>query len=88
MLNHPKTSLHFAASRGDISDYDCPAAALYQLAYSQYTLGGYNINNLEQILGLFKGCIDSQAPFILQISKGARSYADKRMLEAITPGRA
>jgi fructose-bisphosphate aldolase class II len=60
-----------------------PAAALYRLAYSQYALGGYNINNLEQILGLFKGCIDSQAPFILQISKGARSYADKRMLEAI-----
>ena len=60
-----------------------PAAALYRLAYSRYAIGAYNINNLEQILGLFKGCIDSQAPFILQISKGARSYADKRMLEAI-----
>jgi fructose-bisphosphate aldolase class II len=54
----------------------------YRLAYSQYALGGYNTNNLEQILGLFKGCINSQAPFILQISKGARSYADNRMLEA------
>jgi fructose-bisphosphate aldolase class II len=60
-----------------------PTAALSRLAYSQYAIGAYNINNLEQILGLFKGSIDSQAPFILQISKGARSYADKRMLEAM-----
>src|SRR5258708_5031699 len=57
--------------------------ALYRLAYRQYAIGAYNINNLEQILGLFRGCIESQAPFIIQISKGARSYADKRMLEAI-----
>ena len=34
-------------------------------------------------MGLFKGAIHSQAPFIIQISKGARSYTDKRMLEAI-----
>src|SRR6202011_4195284 len=60
-----------------------PTAALYKLAYRQYAVGAYNINNLEQILGLFRGCIESQAPFIIQISKGARSYADKRMLEAM-----
>jgi len=34
-------------------------------------------------MGLFRGCLDSQAPFIIQISKGARKYTDKRMLEAI-----
>jgi fructose-bisphosphate aldolase class II len=58
-------------------------SALYKLAYSKYAIGAYNINNLEQTLGLFKGCIDSKAPFIIQLSKGIRSYADKRMLEAI-----
>ncbi len=58
-------------------------SSLYKLAYSHYAIGAYNINNLEQILGLFKGCIDSEAPFIIQISKGSRSYADKRMLEAM-----
>ena len=56
-------------------------SALYKLAYSRYAIGAYNINNLEQTLGLFKGCIDSQAPFIIQLSKGSRKYADKRMLE-------
>src|ERR1700760_410374 len=58
-------------------------SALYKLAYSRYAIGAYNINNLEQTLGLFKGCIESQAPFIIQLSKGSRKYADKRMLEAI-----
>ncbi|UCF38579.1 MAG: ketose-bisphosphate aldolase [Acidobacteriota bacterium] len=56
---------------------------LFKHAYGKYAIGAYNINNLEQCMGLFRGNIDSEAPFILQISKGAREYADKRMLEAI-----
>ena len=58
-------------------------ASLYKLAYGSYAIGAYNINNLEQTMGLFRGCQESQAPFIIQLSKGARKYADKRMLEAI-----
>src|SRR5215467_4541909 len=60
-----------------------PTRVLFEHAYGNYALGAYNINNLEQAMGLFRGNIDSQAPFIIQISKGARSYTDKRMLEAI-----
>lgn len=60
-----------------------PTRTLFEHAYGNYALGAYNINNLEQAMGLFRGCIDSQAPFIIQISKGARAYTDKRMLEAI-----
>ena len=56
---------------------------LFAHAYGKYAVGAYNINNLEQIMGLFQGCIDSQAPFIIQLSKGARGYTDKRMLEAM-----
>jgi fructose-bisphosphate aldolase class II len=58
-------------------------AQLFKHAYGKYAVGAYNINNAEQAMGLFKGCIDSKAPFIIQISKGARKYTDKRMLEAI-----
>src|SRR3954464_11655200 len=58
-------------------------AQLFKHAYGKYAIGAYNINNAEQAMGLFKGCIQSQAPFIIQISKGARKYTDKRMLEAI-----
>ena len=56
---------------------------LFEHAYGKYAIGAYNINNLEQTMGLFRGCLDSQAPFIIQISKGARTYTDKRMLESI-----
>jgi fructose-bisphosphate aldolase class II len=56
---------------------------LFKHAYGKYAVGAYNINNLEQTMGLFKGNLDSKAPFMIQISKGARSYTDKSMLEAI-----
>jgi fructose-bisphosphate aldolase class II len=58
-------------------------AQLFKHAYGKYAVGAYNINNAEQAMGLFKGSIDSKAPFIIQISKGARKYTDKRMLEGI-----
>jgi fructose-bisphosphate aldolase class II len=56
---------------------------LFAHAYGKYAIGAYNINNLEQIIGMFRGSIDSQAPFIIQLSKGARGYSDKAFLEAM-----
>lgn len=56
---------------------------LFEHAYGKYAIGAYNINNAEQIMGLFRGNMDSKAPFIVQLSKGARSYTDKRLLEAM-----
>jgi fructose-bisphosphate aldolase class II len=58
-------------------------AQLFKVAYGKYALGAYNINNLEQCVGLFKGNVQSKAPFIIQLSKGARKYTDKRYLEAM-----
>lgn len=58
-------------------------AQLYKVAYGKFAIGAYNVNNLEQIMGLFRGSIDSKSPFIIQLSKGARKYSDKRMLEAL-----
>jgi fructose-bisphosphate aldolase class II len=57
--------------------------ALFAHAYGKYAVGGYNINNAEQVMSLFQGNIDSKAPFIVQLSKGARAYTDKAMLEAM-----
>ncbi|HRF49467.1 MAG TPA: ketose-bisphosphate aldolase [Anaerolineales bacterium] len=56
---------------------------LFKLAYGKYAVGAYNINNMEQALGLFEGCLQSQAPFIIQLSKGSRKYAGAKMIEAI-----
>jgi fructose-bisphosphate aldolase class II len=68
---------------------------LFQHAYGKYAVGAYNINNLEQTVGLFRGNLGKRnaneektdpktaAPFIIQLSRGARSYTDKRFLEAM-----
>jgi fructose-bisphosphate aldolase class II len=68
---------------------------LFQHAYGRYAVGAYNINNLEQTVGLFRGNLGKvkkndepvdaakSAPFIIQISRGARDYSDKRFLEAM-----
>ena len=68
---------------------------LFDHAYGKYAVGAYNINNLEQTIGLFRGNlgkkdknegtapIDLSAPFIIQLSRGARAYTDKRYLEAM-----
>ena len=56
---------------------------LFKVAYGQFAIGAYNINNMEQCIGLFQGNLDSQAPFIIQISRGARSYARVKMLEGL-----
>ena len=58
-------------------------SALFKLAYGKYAVGAYNINNMEQALGLFQGHLDAEAPFIVQISKGSRKYAGIPMIEAI-----
>lgn len=71
---------------------------LFAHAYGKYAVGAYNINNLEQAMGLFRGNLGKlesadaaeddavSAPFIIQISRGARGYTDKRMLEAVIRG--
>jgi fructose-bisphosphate aldolase class II len=56
---------------------------LFKVAYGRFAVGAYNINNMEQAIGLFEGNLSSQAPFIVQISRGAREYAGVEMIEAI-----
>lgn len=56
---------------------------LFSVAYARFATGAYNINNMEQALGLFEGHRRASAPFIVQLSKGARKYANPTMIEAI-----
>lgn len=56
---------------------------LFKVAYGKFAIGAYNINNMEQCIGLFQGNLDSQAPFVIQISRGAREYSQVKMLEGI-----
>ena len=52
-------------------------ADLYTIAYGKYAIGAYNLNNLEQTLGLFKGCLESQAPLSLNCRKALANTPTK-----------
>ena len=56
---------------------------LFKMAYGKFAVGAYNINNMEQCIGLFQGNLDSKAPFIIQISRSGRKYARIKMLEGL-----
>lgn len=52
----------------------------------KYALGAFNVNNMELLQAIVEACEEEKAPLILQISKGARSYANpvylKKLIEA------
>jgi fructose-bisphosphate aldolase, class II len=52
----------------------------------KYAIPAYNFNNMEQLQAIISGCIDSKSPVILQISKGARQYANQILLQYMAKG--
>ncbi|MBE9582228.1 MAG: class II fructose-1,6-bisphosphate aldolase [Proteobacteria bacterium] len=51
-----------------------------------YAVPAYNFNNLEQIQAIINGCGRSRSPVILQVSKGARDYANATLLRNMGKG--
>jgi len=51
-----------------------------------YAVPAYNFNNLEQLQAIITGCLESRSPLILQISKGARAYANQTLLRYMAEG--
>ena len=45
-----------------------------------YTIPAYNFNNMEQIQAIIQACVETKSPVILQVSSGARKYANKTIL--------
>jgi fructose-bisphosphate aldolase class II len=56
---------------------------LMKAAYGQFALGAFNVCNMEQIHGLFRGAAQAKAPMVVQFTRVVRNYADPRMLEAM-----
>ena len=52
----------------------------------KYAIPAYNFNNMEQLQAIISGCIESKSPVILQISKGARQYANQILLQYMAKG--
>jgi fructose-bisphosphate aldolase class II len=51
-----------------------------------YAIPAYNFNNLEQLQAIILGCAETNSPVIVQVSKGARSYANETMLRYMAMG--
>ncbi|MHA1111198.1 MAG: class II fructose-bisphosphate aldolase [Promethearchaeota archaeon] len=52
----------------------------------KYAIPGYNFNNLEQLQAIIRACVQSESPVILQVSKGAREYANETLLRFMAKG--
>src|SRR5437879_11794972 len=52
----------------------------------KYALGAFNVNNMELLQAIVEACEEEKAPVMLQLSKGARHYANpvylKKLIEA------
>lgn len=52
----------------------------------KYAVPAYNFNNLEQLQAIVTACVQTKSPLILQVSKGAREYANATMLRYMAMG--
>ena len=54
---------------------------MFKKAYNGgYAIGAFNVNNMEIVQGITEACAEEKAPVILQVSKGARAYANHTYL--------
>ena len=54
---------------------------MFKKAYEGgYAIGAFNVNNMEIVQGITEACAETKSPVILQVSKGARAYANHTYL--------
>ena len=51
-----------------------------------YAIPAYNFNNMEQMQAIVQACVETKSPVILQVSKGARDYANINILRNMARG--
>lgn len=51
-----------------------------------YAIPAYNFNNMEQLQAIIQACVETKSPVILQVSKGARDYANMNLLRNMAKG--
>lgn len=51
-----------------------------------YAIPAFNFNNMEQLQAIISACVETKSPVILQVSKGARKYANSTLLRYMAQG--
>src|SRR5512139_2561819 len=60
---------------------------LFKKAVSgKYAIPAYNFNNMEQLQAIITACVETRSPVILQVSSGARKYANQTLLRYMAEG--
>lgn len=52
----------------------------------KYAIPAFNFNNMEQLQAIIMACVESHSPVILQVSSGARKYANQNLLKNMAKG--
>ncbi len=52
-----------------------------------YAIPAYNFNNMEQLQAIIQACVETSSPVILQVSSGARKYANQTLLRHMAGAR-
>jgi len=52
----------------------------------RYAIPAFNFNNLEQMQAIIQACVETKSPVILQVSAGARKYANQTLLRFLAQG--
>lgn len=52
----------------------------------KYAIPAYNFNNMEQLQAIISACVETRSPVILQVSSGARKYANQTLLRYMAQG--
>ena len=51
-----------------------------------YAIPAFNFNNMEQLQAIISACVEANSPVILQVSAGARKYANQTLLRYMAQG--
>ena len=52
----------------------------------QYAIAAFNFNNMEQMQAIIQAAVETKSPVILQVSSGARKYANQTLLRYMAQG--
>ncbi|MBR0222939.1 MAG: class II fructose-1,6-bisphosphate aldolase, partial [Bacteroidales bacterium] len=52
----------------------------------KYAIPAFNFNNMEQLQAIIQACVEKRSPVILQVSSGARKYANQTLLRYMAQG--
>ena len=81
-IHHKRNNMTNYTSLGLVNSKELFAKAVK----GGYAIPAFNFNNMEQLQAIISACVETQSPVILQVSSGARKYANQTLLRYMAQG--